>query len=66
MFILHRDKPRSLASYSPSIRAFAQLTDYRGKLVQDLVKLGNRITAALKNYCPQALDWIKQLMGSGL
>ena len=60
IFILHRDKLRPLSPDTASIRALAQLTEYRRKLVQDRVKLSNRITATLKNYYPQAIDWFKE------
>lgn len=57
---LHREKLSALAPDSASIRALAQLTEYRRKLVQDRVNLTNRITATLKNYYPQVLDWFKE------
>lgn len=57
---LHRDKLTPIEAESSDIRALAQLLEYRRKLVQDRVYLSNRITAVLKNYFPQALDWFKE------
>ena len=37
-----------------------QLVEYRRRLVQDRVKLTNRITNILKAYYPQVLDWYKE------
>jgi len=57
ILMLHRKELRAIAPDTDSIRALAQLTEYRRKLVQDRVNLTNRISAVLKNYYPQALDW---------
>ena len=57
---LHMDKLSSIRPESAQIRALAQLVEYRRSIVQDRVKLSNRITAVLKNYYPQALDWFKE------
>jgi transposase len=56
----HMDKLRPLVPESAPVRALAQLTEYRRKLVQDRVNMSNRITALLKNYFPQALDWFNE------
>ncbi len=45
---------------SVNVRALSQLLEYRRKVVQDRVDLSNRITATLKNYYPQVLDWFKE------
>ena len=57
---LHMDKLTHINPESADIRALAQLLEYRRKIVQDRVDLSNRITAILKNYFPQALDWFKE------
>jgi transposase len=57
---LHMDKLTAIRPESSDIRALAQLVEYRRKLVQDRVDLSNRITATLKNYYPQVLDWFKE------
>lgn len=57
---LHMDKLTVIKPESADVRVLAQLVEYRRKLVQDRVDLSNRITATLKNYYPQALDWFKE------
>lgn len=53
----HMDKLFRIDPDSPQVRALAQLVENRRTLVQNRVDLTNRITATLKNYFPQALDW---------
>jgi transposase len=57
---LHMNKLSVIEPELPQIRALAQLTEYRRKLVQDSVDLSNEITATLKNYYPQPLEWFKE------
>ena len=57
---LHMDKLCVIEPESAAIRSLAQLVEYRRSLVQDSVDLSNKITAALKNYYPQALEWFKE------
>jgi transposase len=57
---LHMDKLVPILPESPPIRALAQLLEYRRKLVQNRVDLSNTITAILKNYYPQVLDWFNE------
>jgi len=57
---LHRDKLSVLELESSDVRVLSQLVEYRRKLVQDRVNLSNRITAILKNYYPQVLEWFKE------
>ena len=54
---LHMDKLSVIKPESASIRTLAQLVEYRRSLVQDSVDLSNKITATLKNYYPQPLEW---------
>jgi len=56
----HMDKLNPIKPESPSVRALGQLVEYRRKLVQDRVNLSNRITAILKSYYPQPLEWFKE------
>lgn len=56
----HMDKLTPLEPESPELRALSQLTENRRKLVQDRVRLTNRLTAVLKNYYPQVLDWFTE------
>jgi transposase len=57
---LHMDKLTPIEPESVSIRTLAQLVEYRRSVVQDGVDLSNKITATLKNYYPQALEWFKE------
>lgn len=57
---LHMDKLDVVQPESAPVRALAQLLEYRRKLVQDRVDCTNRITAILKNYFPQVLDWFNE------
>ena len=56
----HRDKLSQIVPASAEIRTLAQLVEHRRKLVQDRVKLTNRITGILKGYFPQVIDWFKE------
>ena len=56
----HMDKLDVIRPESVNVRALSQLLEYRRKIVQDRVDLSNRITATLKNYYPQVLDWFKE------
>ena len=60
MLTLHMDKLMPIQPESVEVRVLAQLVEYRRKLVQERVDLSNRITAILKNYYPQVLDWFKE------
>lgn len=60
ILIRHWDKFVPILPESVEIRMLAQLLEYRRKLVQDRVDLSNSITAYLKNYYPQVLDWFKE------
>lgn len=53
----HLNKLTPITPQSPQIRALSRLVEGRRKLVQDRVNLSNRITALLKNYYPQVLQW---------
>ena len=54
------DKLHPIESESADVRSLAQLLEYRRKLVQNRVDLTNCITATLKNYYPQVLDWFNE------
>jgi transposase len=45
----------------PEVRALACLVEQRRTLVADKVRYTNRLTAALKNYYPQVLDWLNDI-----
>jgi transposase len=57
---LHMRKLNVIEPESAAMRSLSQLVEYRRNLVQDSVDLSNQITAALKNYYPQALEWFKE------
>ena len=57
---LHMHKLTPIQLDSVEIRTLEQLVIYRRKLVQERVDLSNRITAILKNYYPQVLEWFKE------
>ena len=57
----HRDKLRCLKPDIPAMRALQQLVEQRRDLVADKVRLSNRLTYALKQYFPQALDWFHDI-----
>jgi transposase len=42
------------------MRALAPLVEHRRRLVGDNVRLTNRLTSALKNYFPHALQWFQE------
>lgn len=56
----HMQKLRPIPPESPAVRILAQLTQSRRKIVQERVRLTNRLTATLKNYYPQVLDWFQE------
>ena len=59
LFERHADKLRPWSPGSIELRTLQQLVEMRRRLVADKVRLTNRITAALKNYYPQPLDWFQ-------
>ncbi len=56
----HMGKLRKIEPETADVRILAQHVVNRRKLVQERVKLSNKITAILKNYYPQVLDWFKE------
>jgi transposase len=56
----HMHKLRKIEPDTAELRLLAQHVVNRRKLVQERIKLSNKITAALKNYYPQVLDWFKE------
>jgi transposase len=52
----HRDRLTAWKPQSQNMRLLCQLVEMRRTLIQDKVRLTNRLTAALKNYYPQALE----------
>jgi len=56
LLVLHREKLKPLRQESPNMRALRRLVESRRDLVQDRVRLTNRLTFTLKAYFPQVLD----------
>src|SRR5262249_11274285 len=44
---------------SPTMRALDQLVEHRRRVVNDKVRITNRLTSILKNYFPQVLQWFQ-------
>ncbi len=53
----HAEQVTALNPQSAQMRALEQLVEMRRRLVDDQTRTINRLTNALKNYFPQALDW---------
>lgn len=60
LLVHHMDKLTPLEPESAELRILSQLVENRRKVVQDRIRLSNRITAALKNYYPQVIEWFKE------
>ena len=56
----HMDKLSSIEPESSDIRALGLLVEGRRNIVQNRVDLSNKITAILKLYYPQVLDWFDE------
>lgn len=55
----HRDKLSALKPQSPAMRALQQLVQQRRELVGHKTAITNRLSAALKQYFPQVLEWFQ-------
>jgi transposase len=55
----HPDKLSRLRRESPNMRALRRLVEARRDLVQDRVRVTNRLTHTLKSYFPQVLEWFR-------
>jgi transposase len=60
LLLKHRDKLSRLEPQSAEMRALSQLVEDRRVLINDKVRLLNRLTSALKNYYPQPLEWFSE------
>jgi transposase len=56
LLVRHREKLKPLRRESPNMRALRRLVESRRDLVQDRVRLTNRLTFTLKAYFPQVLE----------
>jgi len=55
----HPEKLAPLRRESPDMRALRRFVEARRDLVQDRVRITNRLTFTLKAYFPQVLDWFR-------
>jgi transposase len=60
LLLTHRDKLQPLNPQSPTMRALAPLIEHRRRVVGDKVRITNRLTSTLKNYCPHVLHWFQE------
>jgi len=61
LVVRHRDKLRAWVPDTVESRTLQALCEQRRKLVNQRVALTNRLTSLLKQYFPQALDWVGDL-----
>jgi len=59
VLVTHRDKVSALYPQSAPMRTLQRLVEQRRALVDDTVRITNRLTDALKQYFPQVLEWFK-------
>lgn len=59
LLLRHPDKLTRLEPESAPMRSLRQLVEDRRALVDDRVRVTNRLTAALKAYFPQVLGWFR-------
>src|SRR5215510_615820 len=59
LLLTHRDKLQPLSPQRPAMRALEQLVAHRRRVVGDKVRITNRLTRTLQNYCPQVLHWFQ-------
>jgi len=57
----HRDKLRRLNPDNPETRTLQFMVEERRKLVHEKTRYSNRLTAHLKMYFPQALQWFDEI-----
>jgi transposase len=58
LLIRHPERFAALRPQSVGMRTLISLTERRRELVNDKIRLTNRLTHTLKEYYPQALDWL--------
>jgi transposase len=61
LVIRHRHRFQPLRAQSAEIRSLATLVEHRRQLVNDRVRVTNRLRASLKEYYPQILDWFDHI-----
>ena len=61
ILMLHRDKLRRFNPDTPETRTLQFLVEERRKFVHEKTRCSNRLTAHLKMYFPQVLDWFDEI-----
>lgn len=61
LLMRHRDRLRKLEPETPETRELQMLVEDRRGFVDERTRLSNRLTAELKLYFPQVLDWIDNI-----
>ena len=61
LMVHHREKLRRLHPDTPEIRTLQFLVEERRKFVADKTRCSNRLTAHLKMYFPQVLNWFSEI-----
>ena len=61
LLLCHPDKFCPLQPQSVEMRALMTLVEHRRRLMDDRVRLTNRLRNALKQYYPQALEWFDRI-----
>ena len=57
LVLRHRERFKPLRSQSIEMRTLVHLVEKRRQLVEDRLRLSNRLTSTLKAYFPQAVEW---------
>lgn len=57
LLIHHRDRLKAWRPDDQNTRTLQYLVEHRRRLINDRTRLSNRLTAALKGYFPQLLEW---------
>jgi transposase len=61
LLLRHPDRFKPLKPQSARMRTLATLVEHRRTLVNDRVRLTNRLRSALKQYYPQTLEWFDHI-----
>lgn len=61
LVVHHRDRLRRLDPDTPETRLLQMLVEQRRQIVQEKTRWSNRLTACLKLYFPQVLEWIDDI-----
>lgn len=61
LLLRHPDRFKPLQPQSLEMRALSSLVEQRRSLVNDKIRLTNRLRSALKHYYPQVLDWFDHI-----